>query len=146
MNNAPGMDGVGVATIKYFRKQAYDYTAQLRLDIDPLQGGISVFHDFGASGQAAYAMVTLATAAPGAVMGKIVGIELYAAAATTFVFTDNSVGCYSSLYTAAIGNITRSKTQLGDTGIGFTTDFTIDPNANGAMATVFWIPVYAPIE
>ena len=134
------------SNINIFREQRLNAYNQLRLGIDPVRGVLNARVDFGAGGQAATALVTLATSAPGATRGRVVAIIYYAAATTTYIHTDNSVAIFTSIYAAAIGNTFVSKEQLGEGGLIFSTDFTMDPNANGSIAWCAWIPEYDVAE
>ena len=111
--------------------------------IDDIRGVRNAFLDFGGA-HPDTALVTLATAAPGATRGRVVAIYSRATAATNIAIRDGVAGTriFPVIVHAAAGNLSLDKRQLGDGGIIFTTAFAVDPDANNNEFWVAWIPEY----
>ena len=123
------------------RAQALNDKNSLVTSIDPIRGVRNAYNSWGGA-HAATALVTLASAAPGAARGRVVAIGLYATAATIFLFTDNAAGIFIPFSNLGLGQAFLGPEELGQGGIVFTTDFTIDPDVNSAIAWIAWIPEY----
>lgn len=125
-------------------------TGDISAALDPVRATRSFYYPWGGA-HPAHTIFTVATQFPSTTTlpiycVRIVAIQLYAAAATTFSFTDNSVANYVTRYVSAQGNQDISKSQLGDGGLQVFTDFTVTPSANSGEIFIVVIPEYTVPE